>query len=178
MPLTVEEQHTLLNQATALHTSLRQKALTHSSNAKIQSGQFNIATLTVFDTAGTEQYFEAAFSNYSSLTKFLKADYVPSVPRDFLDSVGVAAGTICGNHTEPKLFYDWRLKLQSGPPNTLLYAPRRLIMSSELDCCTSCLNWTVRAITAIAGMLALSGVDLDFIVVETNSGRVRMGENT
>lgn len=170
---------TLLSAALADHNLTRMFLHGHSDSAALAPEKTNIATLSVYDTAGQRRCFNRAFSTNSAFNNTLKdiGGWAPSIGRDGQDSVGVAAGNICANHTEPKLFKDWVATFRAGPAagGGGSYTPARFVLTSERDCCPSCLNWTVRALNAAFALLELGGNPITFIVVETNNRKVNFG---
>ncbi len=144
--------------------ALRARMQGGSKSQVVHNG--NLARIEIFKK-GSCIYSADAFSISSSLPAALRDLFVGPVSDAELDDVGVPRGAQHGNHTEPKLFVAWRKSaaFKSGCD--------RIELASEMDCCASCVKNPVKALTAISGLIGLSGAVLDVIVVETGSRQVR-----
>ena len=167
----------LFNQALTDHNMSRLYLSGNSQAAAIAPERTNVATLSVYDGANQRRYFQKAFSTNSAFNTTLRRNggWAPSIGSEGQNTVGVAAGNICANHTEPKLFHDWVATFRAGPAagGGGTYSPALFVLTSERDCCQSCVNWTVMALNAAVALCSLAGEDITFIVVETNAPKVR-----
>jgi hypothetical protein len=154
--------------------SLVAMTLEGSNSVAAQGG--NIAFMEVI-LQGRQIFHAIAFSQSSRLPVRIIHLFAPAVPPsvyrpgfgDF--TLGIPTDGRHANHTEPKLL----VKLTEFFQNTHSDFDR-ILLASELNCCSSCIRHTVEALTAIVAVLDLRHYR-DFIVVEIQSQQVNEGHD-
>lgn len=171
MPVTPEEHEYYLSYGAQCVWMGMMPAAASVSGAR-QARHSNVAVLELRHQ-GNMVFRKTAISCISCLDEALRGGvYSPSVPASRTGAFGIAPGTQNANHTEPKLLEDMRRYMEAGGgPFDLI------LLASQRDCCSSCVKYTVSALTEAALLHNVNGGSpVRFIVVELETSRVREGD--